>query len=314
MVIFCNKGFFPFPPVADPIDTQTITARFRLPTLVDCLDLPVDGCASLWNNSLCKTDYPYYQFVPADGTIDLLFNFPDAVNNYDAPAFPVVSTDVAFPYFIKIDLIDCNCEAVANNGEFLQSWWIGANEDRTAFWQALRINVASINVDKFGFAITVQTGGGNSQTFFTEQYEKPCADRLCREQVYFRGLHRNGVDCAGLWRGTVAPPSVFGIYFEPFDELYLDGNVTVDGFTVDKQSENNTPVSVRNEANITAKLYHIPPYIAERLNNILTAPYVGVNDTETEFVGDLEKNNEFSNMWLPVLEFTKLECDKNYKC
>jgi len=313
--LYCSAPPHALPPTQ--IDTQTITRVFLLPTLVECGDIQgaQTECAKLWNATHCVTDSDYYQISPENQRLDLIFNLPDAVNNWATGGqFGwQLSDTIGTNWLLKLDLLDGCCQPVEGvfGGSLITDSWVGANEDLTQFWQAVRIDTSLITSDKFQFAVTINTGGGNSQTYITEPYRRVC----CNETpVYIRGLQANGVDCAGIWRGSEPPANIFGLYFDAYDEHYFIGAVEMDAFPIEKESVNDTPTSVRLESGFSARLDFIPPYLAEKLAYTLTAPSIKVNDIDALYEGTVERNNETGEMFFPVLEFTKVLCDKDFKC
>jgi len=249
--------------------------RFCLPKKVDCNKTITDGllsdCDNIWGCGLCQSDQEYYIPILEDEKIMIQSNF----NNQSG----------AWGTWIDIYYVSTSGnETIVPEAAKIRK--IIATSKKHAY-QTIEIAVSEIPLTCFQFKIK-STGNDDVCT----QYFKK---ESCFNLVSFEGIYKD-YDC---WNNYYGNPygDYTGDLFIYSNKIWLKGSLKVYNIGVDEEIIRFTPSEL------------VPPFMMKYISHkIMGAKTVNVDGESMIPVENVISAREKSNMFWPILEFTKNVC------
>lgn len=246
------------------------------------------------------------------------FRYPDKLNDWDNSPMggsgygwalrPVGNWLVTW----AIHPLQGFCQDTDKRRATVQSY-VGADE-RGRHYQGIVINPAYLP-EEFYLSFTFNDPDTGPYTVYTEPYRKvQCEKTLLMEGLY-NTQGKAAFDCRGNYYGL--PTRYLGSPFQYRNSVRLPAEFVwiMFGVEVERPNRLNT-TKITNKDVYRLRSRMLPPYVARQVETVIQSKALIVNGYEYTFSGDVERNNDTSNMWALDLRLEEVtECyERIYNC
>lgn len=302
-------------------DNKTYATK-RTYKIAECGEtLTANNASDLWCNNLCSQDEKYCNpFVAGD---KIYFQFRNDTVNYwkilpkihngttgelipsDAYVTTETGTDENDNYYMNV-IVDTSILPI--DCWYLKIYLLECEVNETLYNNCVADAIAGgATPEQAEFECSIDLCGAGVTEWISEPYcAHPCDETLLIEGVY------PVKDCEGnyygLFQDDYFATNSFKYQVRIVGEL-IKQSFNFDTVIVNKKKQKSTKKDVYQLTSLK-----IPPYVAERIANCFNAEELYINGVAYDSGAQIEKNNEFGQMWIINTQVTK-DCSQiSFNC
>lgn len=307
-------------------DNKTYAAK-RTYKIAECGEtLIANNASELWCNNLCSQDEKYCNpFVKGD---KIYFQFRNDTVDY-WKILPKIYNGTTGEIIASNDYISTETGTDENDNYYLNiivnTGSAGGSDFPLDCWyMKVYLFECDVNEELYSDCVTAALAEGKTQ----EEAEFECSVELCGSgvsEIITEPYCLHPCDETLLIEGVYPVKDCEGNYYGVFQDDYFATNsfkfqVRIVGELIKQSFNFETTIVNRTKQKSTKKdvyqltSHKIPPYVAERIANCFNAQELYIDGVAYDSGAQIEKNNEFGQMWIINTQVTK-NCEQlNFEC